>query len=359
MPNPNIKYHYTSVDGMASIFSNHHLRLTRSEFLNDPADCRVLFTLIEKYLTYKHADIEVLLTTPELRQVYEKAPLINYIAFLQKHIHLYVLSLTDNIDQMSMWNYYGSGGMQLSIDIEQLIKEISKSLVGSNQYLAYSSVKYISDTDTVSTTSFDAFSSFHLDKKDKENIFLKNSKIPGRTGGVHPLYQTTELAGFIDTYITGYIASLEFLLSAKANRISPANSDVEIFTAVHGNTNSLNNYYEFKKDLTLYMIVLSALIKNDTYSFEKEFRIVCFENALSPTINVKYSIQTVQGQKYMRPYMETSTLDTSFIKGVTLSPLTRNIPIDNNLYSEIISEFIKKVTGAFTSTDWSKHSIRW
>ncbi len=43
-------YHYTSIDGFHSIISNKKLRLTRSEFLNDPSDCKVLTTLIKAYL---------------------------------------------------------------------------------------------------------------------------------------------------------------------------------------------------------------------------------------------------------------------------------------------------------------------
>ena len=106
---PTIKYHYTSVNGMESIYNHKYLRLTRSEFLNDPSDCKVLFTLIEKYLKYKQSDIVTQLNTPNLRQVYEKAPLIGYIEFLQKHIPLYVLSLTDNSDQAKIYKtLYGN-----------------------------------------------------------------------------------------------------------------------------------------------------------------------------------------------------------------------------------------------------------
>ena len=352
-----MKYHYTSVDATTSMYRVKNLRMTRSEFLNDPADCKVLFSLIEKYLAYKSAEIENHLNSSDLRQLYEKAPLVNYIAFLQNHIHLYVLSLTGNNDQMSMWNYYGSGGMQLSIDIDQLIGTLHKNLLQPNQYLAYSDVKYVSDTDTVETISFEPFCSFHLDTKDHKNIFKTHSTRSGRSGAVHPLYQTTTLSGFVDTYITGYIRSIEYLSSI--NCISMTNSAEEIFKAIYNNTNDLDNYYEFKKDLTLYMIVLSALLKNDTYSFEKEFRVVYFENTLSPLINTEYTVSFLQGQKYLRPYMEIPLATTEFIREITLSPLTRNIPIDSELYTEIISEFIQKESGHSTNVNWSKHKIRW
>lgn len=353
---PTIKYHYTSVDGMTSIMKSRQLRLTRSEFLNDPSDSKVLFVLLKKYLEYQDATIKAKLT-PVLRQLYEIAPLIDYIDFLQKHIHLYVLSLTDNSDQMSMWNYYGSGGMELSIDIEELIGELRKSLKTDNQYLAYSPIQYISETDDVSSISFSPFCDFHLDSKNKENIFYVNSTKRGQNGSLHPLYKTTELKGFIETYITGYIQSLTFL--SGNGTISIASTPEDIFKAVHNNTNSLNNYYEFKKDLTLYMIVLSALIKSETYSYEKEFRLVVFENTLAPSLNVQYGVQNLHAQKYVRPYFETDELDTSFIKAITLSPLTRNLPIDSRLYVETIADFINSTSTNNMSIVWSRHKIRW
>ena len=352
-----MKYHYTSVDGMSSILKSRKLRFTRSEFLNDPADCRVLYTLVNEYLEYKSSDIQARLNTPDLQQVYEHAPLVKYIAFLQKHIHLYVLSLTSNNDQMAMWNYYGSGGMQLCIDVEDLVEEIRKGFTSDDQYIAFSHVHYISDGETVGDVSFEPFCNFHLDNKAKTNIFLNNSKTVGKNGQANPLYQTTELAGFVDTYITGYIESLKYLLRAK--EISVISSAEEIFTKVYNNTNSLNNYYEFKKDLTLYLMVLSAFIKNNTYGYEKEFRIVLFENSLQQSINVEYAVQSLQNQKYMRPFTETDQLDTGFIKGITLSPLTRNLPIDDELYVDTISEFVKRQTGNVTAVNCSKHVIRW
>ncbi len=353
---PTIKYHYTSVDGMTSIMKSRRLRLTRSEFLNDPSDSKVLFVLLKKYLEYQDATIKAKLT-PISRPLYEIAPLIDYIDFLQKHIHLYVLSLTDNSDQMSMWNYYGSGGMELSIDIEELIGELRKSLRVANQYLAYSPIQYISETDDVSSISFSPFCEFHLDSKSEKNIFFENSKKQGQNGTLHPLYKTTELKGFIDTYITGYSQSLLFL--SGNGTISTASTPEDIFKAVHNNTNNLNNYLEFKKDLTLYMIVLSALIKSETYSYEKEFRLVVFENTLAPSLNVQYGVQNLHTQKYVRPYFETDELDTSFIKAITLSPLTRNLPIDSGLYVETIADFIKSTSTNNMNIAWSRHKIRW
>lgn len=217
--------------------------------------------------------------------------------------------------------------------------------------------RYIPDGKTVDDVLLEPFCNFRLDSKSKSNIFLNNSKKVGINGKTHPLYQTTKLSIFVDTYITGYIKSLQYLLKEK--QISVSTSKLEIFTKVYNNTNSLNNLYEFKRDFTLYLMVLSAFIKNSTYEYEKEFRIALFENSLQQSINVEYAVQSLQNQKYMRPFTETTQLEASYIKEVTLSPLTRNLPIDDDLYKETISEFVKSQTGSATAVNSSKHIIRW
>ena len=41
-------YHYTSVDGFEGIVKNNSIRMTKSEFLNDPYDCHLFVKLVEK-----------------------------------------------------------------------------------------------------------------------------------------------------------------------------------------------------------------------------------------------------------------------------------------------------------------------
>ena len=43
-------YHYTSVQGFESIIKNQCLRMTRSDFMNDPRDCQVFFDIVERYI---------------------------------------------------------------------------------------------------------------------------------------------------------------------------------------------------------------------------------------------------------------------------------------------------------------------
>ena len=43
-------YHYTNVSGFEGIINNNSIRMTKSDFLNDPADCHLFITLIDKYI---------------------------------------------------------------------------------------------------------------------------------------------------------------------------------------------------------------------------------------------------------------------------------------------------------------------
>lgn len=42
-------YHYTNVGGFEGIINNNSIRMTKSDFLNHPADCHLFITLVEKY----------------------------------------------------------------------------------------------------------------------------------------------------------------------------------------------------------------------------------------------------------------------------------------------------------------------
>lgn len=43
-------YHYTNVGGFEGINNNNSIRMTKSDFLNDPADCHLFITLVERYI---------------------------------------------------------------------------------------------------------------------------------------------------------------------------------------------------------------------------------------------------------------------------------------------------------------------
>lgn len=52
----------------------------------------------------------------------------DYLTYLLEKINIYVFSLTKNEDALSMWKYYGNGGISIEIDCEELVKEIIEKL---------------------------------------------------------------------------------------------------------------------------------------------------------------------------------------------------------------------------------------
>ena len=68
---------------------------------------------------------------------------------------------------------------------------------------------------------------------------------------------------------------MEYLI--KQNQININTEPDVVFERVFDNISKLNNFFYWKHDLSLYMLVLSALIKSDTYQYEDEHRIVYFE----------------------------------------------------------------------------------
>jgi len=65
-------YHYTTTQGFESIIKNKCIRMTRSDFLNDPHDCRVFFDIVEAYsaekmnlLDYKQAEYAYFVRTTD------------------------------------------------------------------------------------------------------------------------------------------------------------------------------------------------------------------------------------------------------------------------------------------------------
>ena len=296
-------YHYTSIDGFFSILNNRSLHLTRSGFLNDPSDCRVLTTLISDYLNSKINTSFFTSFRHDVVNIYENAPLLNYITFLQDNIPLYVFSLTKNSDAMDMWNYYGNGGIQFEFAVDHIIEDFSTLLKSENDFLALAPVKYVDPSKTLSDIILPSFDSYRIDSKNTFDLFVKHKDELNRIGENTQLYRTTSLEIFTKTYLRGYLSTLESLYSD--GKITLLNKPEEIYKAVFNNTMALNRKMLWKKDLTLYILLLSSLIKSNTYEYENEVRIVFFNTDLTPprSQTVNYTTQLLQGQKYIKPYI--------------------------------------------------------
>ena len=60
--------------------------------------------------------------------------------------------------------------------------------------------------------------------------------------------------------IKGYVTSMEYLL--KQGTITVNTPTEKVYELIFDNISKLNNFYYWKNDLSLYMLVLSALIKS-------------------------------------------------------------------------------------------------
>lgn len=352
-------YHYTSTAGFYSIINEQNVRLTRSEFLNDPSDCKVLSTLINDYLNRQEITLLKSAKVLSVDDLYKHASLGDYIAFLQCKIPLYVFSLTKNCDAMDMWNYYGHGGVQIALSEDTLHKELSRLLSTTNNYIAFAPVKYVTETDSIENIKLQPFKTYLVATKNKDDLFNSNWKEQIALGKDEQVYKTTSLKIFVDTFIKGYLWSLHSLKDD--GKISLTQSKEEIFSAIHENTMGLNRTMLWKKDLTLYMLILSALLKKNTYEYENEVRVVHFETNLTPpyTRPVNYVVQSLQGQEYIKPYIDTGKLDLNSIDSLILSPLTRNLSLDSILYTDMLKEFILLKLHRQVHVQLSKHKIRW
>lgn len=367
MSNKQEIYHYTSLQGFKSITENASLWMTKSTFLNDPDDCALFTSLIKQYLNKEKNNIfkinaKIDQTTIELLFEKECDP-ISYINFIQHSIPLYVISFTKSDDSIPMWKCYGKDGMQLTFNKDTLLKSLQHNLQ-ADEYIIASDVIYAENVslDTISLPT--AFSEIVLVDKNSCHIFhdhYNNNDM---------LYQTSELNIFIATYIKSYILTLNSLLSEiNTNNIIPDT----IFKKIFKYTMKASGALRWKRDLTLYLIVLAALIKHDSYQNENEHRLVYFEcNIGDKKIRKeKYAIRQMPSGSFLYPYINLQNSPDSTgtnrqdnitfldaLQKVTLSPLVKTLPIDPNEYQESIKKFLSEYKHGIDVTP-SQHNIRW
>ena len=257
--------HYTSVEGFEGIIKGKSLRMTKSDFLNDPSDCKLFISLVQDYLQRNQSKVNSILSsvvpTGFVREMAEKYSVSEYIAYVQQQVPLYVLSLTELEDDMSMWNYYGHGGVELQLDCDLLIEKFRSCLTRGDEYLACSRVIYTNEQVKLEDITVPVFESFELKTMNSCNLFVDNRDQITNTTETAQLYGTESLVTFVDTYIKNYIYTIKFL--AENNMIDSTTSRKELFEKVFANISSLYGKYVWKKDLSLYILVLSALIKNN------------------------------------------------------------------------------------------------
>ncbi|BDR59723.1 hypothetical protein [Xylocopilactobacillus apicola] len=361
--------HYTSVESFFSIISTSKIRLTRSEFLNDPTDTRISNIFISKFTKIHRHDIAKTVRqiggsqSQALEEIYQKAPIEKYLRFILNHVNMYVMALTRDSDSIPMWNYYGRGGMELSLDIPGLVADLSSSLDAKNKaYIGLTDVTYVNEQMDLSNMelpqrlgNFFLRTAKHPDIFSRHESFLKNNHFDTS------VFDLTNVGQYTTYFITSYIYSLRFLL-VSAQTIKPEMTPEEIFRTVYNNDLYIKEKYAWKSDVLLFFLMLSAALKNDSYQFEREIRIVYFNPSLNPEhfIPSKYDVKMLQGQQYIRPYIELPIPKIAQnIHQITLSPQTENLPIDHQAYLEVIKDFLRQNDFEKIQVNFSKRKIRW
>ena len=148
-------YHYTSVQSFESIIQNQCIRMTRSDFMNDPHDCKAFLHIVEQHIKekMKHVDVENELFKvkdeqkrhpKEVKELIQKYPLDEYLQYVHDKIALYVFSMTDSKDSLPMWNYYGNNGICLEFKEDTFVKSMAEHLCRNEyDFMAFTKVEYI------------------------------------------------------------------------------------------------------------------------------------------------------------------------------------------------------------------------
>ena len=95
-------YHYTSVEGFKNIIESHSLRLTESNFLNDPQDCKLFEYILKNNIKDNENktaqeiidSCKLKKNKDEILKVISNCSFEDYIDYLYKHIKLYVMSFS-------------------------------------------------------------------------------------------------------------------------------------------------------------------------------------------------------------------------------------------------------------------------
>lgn len=365
-------YHYTSVDGFKSIIENHYFRLSESSFLNDPDDCK----LFNDFLVKNINDPEFFIETTKMKalmnnkdnilEIYKKCSFEDYIKYLEKNIKLYVMSFSSKDDDLTMWNYYGKGGFSLKVSKDQLIQVMKNNLKENDEFFTISNVIY---TKKDTCDKIPNFNSFHLYSKEYDDLLKENENIRKEENkeDIKNLFEKDNLETFIHIYYKGYLLSLDYLLKKKV--ISNEDDQEAICKAVFKNTKDFeikNINMLWKRDLSLFMILLSSLIKSNSYESENEIRVVYFKYDIEnkENENINYYIRHTPFGNLLSPYISLKGSNEEFndlIEKIIISPATKNLPVNIDMYKDTLKEYLllKNYNKASKSINYSKHNIRW
>ena len=371
-------YHYTSVQSFESIIKNQCIRMTRSDFMNDPHDCRAFYSIVKKYIESKtfHLDVEHYLGNVksfssrcpgDVEALIKKYPLADYLQYVYDHIPLYVFSLTDARDSLPMWNYYGNNGICLGFDQDSLLYAMAGNLCQKTyDFLAYTKIDYIDLEEDLNTLPLDSLSDIRLfasanNEGTPYSTYLHENRKDGKV----------DLESFVDSYIESYVVTVNYLLrSPKAagetfEEYYKISSDNDFYRTIFIRNRELitNSSLKFKADIDLFMLILSARYKPRTFENESETRIVFFHYDVDQRAEEQFSTVSYDFGAFIKPFTEcrfgsgSDALLSGEIQSVILSPATKRIPVSVPVYKQVLCSFLKK-DSAFDICV-SKHDIRW
>lgn len=359
-------YHYTTTQGFESIIKNKCIRMTRSDFLNDPHDCRVFFDIVEAYIAEKMKNIPELMkmaeVRPELMEHMEKIlmeyPIVDYMKYVYRNVPMYMLSLTDESDSLPMWNYYGGEGLRFGFDSEILVREMSKALCNKSfEFLVQTQVEYIDSEMPLSKLTLDSFSNFYV----REYSDTEQRPILRKTSIKH--HDGHNLEFFIDSYIKSYIKTIYFWIddllyrNARLEDILIGQEKSSVFKMIfENNKNVPRKSLRFKTDIDIYMLILAARYKTKTFENEAETRIVFFNYDIENRPTEEFITVNYKFGSFIRPFIE-CPLSMDAIEDILLAPSAQQMPIELEVYKNVLRNFMKKDKEFPVNT--SQHEVRW
>lgn len=387
-------YHYTSMQGFESIIKSQNIRMTRSDFMNDPNDCKVFYNIVKKYIKEKMEDIDIehylrnvgnksKIFSNDVGELIKRYPLNEYLDFVYNHISMYVFSMTDRKDSLPMWNYYGNDGICIGFEKDAFLEKFSQNMCKTEfDFLAYTKVNYI-DVDTeLIDLPLDSLNDIQLLKKTDEGkvSFYENLLLECKKDD-----EKINLELFVESYIESYIVSINYLLRAPKEKkktfeeFHKINSGKEFYHKMFLHNRDIKiKEMKFKSHIDIFMLILSAKYKPKTFENESETRIVLFNYDIVQDVDEQYTTIKYDFGSFMKPFIENKkdtedkkdkedkedeedeedeTWLSNEVKSIVLSPSTKRIPIENNKYKEIIRRFLNK-DDSF-NIESSKHDIRW
>ena len=118
-------YHYTSPSALNSIISNHAMRFTDRNYLNDYSEGRYVMDLCV------HSRFELMLPK-ECRAYFKERCRVLLNNPMNKKRHIYQCSFSTQSDNLSLWNYYTKSDGVKGYNIGFNSKELSQELITSS-----------------------------------------------------------------------------------------------------------------------------------------------------------------------------------------------------------------------------------